>query len=74
MYKIVMNVLKAHAKNPNIYGMLYYEARERYEKRGDTKSKKHIHLRAARLVAKKILRDIWAIARGDGVADSRGRR
>jgi len=70
MYKIVMNVLKAHAKNPNVYGMLYYEARERYVRRGDAKNKKHIHLRAARLVAKKILRDIWAIAHGDGVADS----
>jgi hypothetical protein len=70
MYKIVMNVLKAHAKNPNVYGALYYEARERYEKRGDAKNKKHIHLRAARLVAKKILKDVWSITHGDGVADS----
>jgi hypothetical protein len=74
MYKIVMNVLKAHAKNPNVYGALYYEARERYEKRGDVKNKKHIHLRAARLVAKKILKDVWSITHGDGVADPRGRR
>jgi hypothetical protein len=74
MYKIVMNVLRAHAKNPNVYGALYYEARERYEKRGDAKNKKHIHLRAARLVAKKILKDVWSITHGDGVADSRGRR
>ena len=70
MYKTVMNVLKAHAKNPNVYGALYYEAREYYEKRGDAKSKKHIHLRAARLVAKKILKDIWAVAHGDRVAAS----
>jgi hypothetical protein len=74
MYKIVMNVLRAHAKNPNVYGALYYEARERYEKRGDAKNKKHIHLRAARLVSKKILKDVWSITHGDGVADSRGRR
>jgi hypothetical protein len=74
MYKMVMNVLKAHAKNPNIYGAFYYEARENYEKRGDAKSKKHIHLRAARLVAKKILKDIWAVAHGDRVAASSGPR
>ena len=70
MYKIVMNVLKVHAKNPNVYGALYYGARERYEQRGDAKNKKHIHLRAARLVAKKILKDVWSITHGDGVVDS----
>ena len=59
MYKIVMQVLKAHGRKPNKYGELYYEAKKRYEERGDYKSKLHLHLRAARIVAKRILRDLY---------------
>ena len=59
MYKIVMQALRAHARRPNKYGELYYEARKRYEERGDFKNKLHLHLRATRIVAKKILRDLY---------------
>jgi transposase len=64
VYKMVMSILKAHARTPNKYGELYYAARRRYEERGDYKNRLHLHLRAARIVAKQLLRDVWKTSSG----------